>query len=241
MTSASSRRSGSASDRRTGGFVQRFFDVLFSGLAIVVLAPLMLPIMLILRLTGEGEIFYRQTRVGRGGEHFALLKFATMLKDSPNIGPGEITLKEDPRILPFGKFLRKTKLNELPQLINILKGDLSVVGPRPQVPNTFAQYPEAAKQDIGRVRPGLSGIGSIVFRDEERYLDNQEDPHTFYRETIIPYKADLERWYVRNQSLRVYFEVILLTVWVILFPSSRMPWRVWKDLPEPPEALRSAS
>ncbi|BAU57073.1 lipid carrier : UDP-N-acetylgalactosaminyltransferase [Halorhodospira halochloris] len=221
--------------------MQRFFDVLFSGLAIVVLAPLMLPIMLILRLTGEGEIFYRQTRVGRGGEHFALLKFATMLKDSPNIGPGEITLKEDPRILPFGKFLRKTKLNELPQLINILKGDLSVVGPRPQVPNTFAQYPEAAKQDIGRVRPGLSGIGSIVFRDEERYLDNQEDPHTFYRETIIPYKADLERWYVRNQSLRVYFEVILLTVWVILFPSSRMPWRVWKDLPEPPEALRSAS
>ena len=221
--------------------MQRFFDVLFSGLAIVVLAPLMLPIMLILRLTGEGEIFYRQTRVGQGGEHFALLKFATMLKDSPNIGPGEITLKEDPRILPFGKFLRKTKLNELPQLINILKGDLSVVGPRPQVPNTFAQYPEAAKKDIGRVRPGLSGIGSIVFRDEERYLDNQEDPHTFYRRVIIPYKAELERWYVRNQSLRVYFEVILLTIWVILFPSSRMPWRVWKDLPEPPEALRGAS
>ena len=217
--------------------MQRFFDVLFSGLALVVVAPLLLPIMLILRLTGEGEVFYRQARIGLRGEHFELLKFATMLKDSPNIGSGEITLKEDPRILPFGKFLRKTKLNELPQLINILKGDLSVVGPRPQVPNTFAQYPEAAKQDIGEVRPGLSGVGSIVFRDEERYLDAQQDPHAFYRDVIIPYKAELEQWYVRNQSLRVYFEVILLTVWVILFSSSRMPWRVWKDLPELPAAL----
>ena len=217
--------------------MQRFFDIFFSGLAIVVLAPLMLPVILILRLTGEGEIFYRQTRVGQGGTNFAVLKFATMLKDSPSIGAGEITLKEDPRILPFGKFLRKTKLNELPQLINILKGDLSVVGPRPQVPSTFAQYPETAKKDISRVRPGLSGIGSIVFRDEERYLDNQADPHAFYRGVIIPYKAELERWYVRNRTLRNYFLLIALTAWVVVFPASRLIWRVFPDLPRPPAEL----
>ena len=217
--------------------MQRFFDIFFSGLAIVVLAPLMLPVMLILRLTGEGEIFYRQIRVGRGGNNFAVLKFATMLKDSPSIGAGEITLKEDPRILPFGKFLRKTKLNELPQLINILVGDLSVVGPRPQVPNTFAQYPETAKKDISRVPPGLSGIGSIVFRDEERYLDNQADPHAFYREVIIPYKAELERWYVRNRTLRNYFLLIALTAWVVMFPRSGPVWRVFSDLPQPPAEL----
>ena len=217
--------------------MQRFFDIFFSGLAIVVLAPLMLPVMLILRLTGEGEIFYRQIRVGRGGNNFAVLKFATMLKDSPSIGAGEITLKEDPRILPFGKFLRKTKLNELPQLINILVGDLSVVGPRPQVPNTFAQYPKTAKKDISRVPPGLSGIGSIVFRDEERYLDNQADPHAFYREVIIPYKAELERWYVRNRTLRNYFLLIALTAWVVVVPSSGLVWRVFADLPQPPAEL----
>ena len=219
--------------------MQRFFDISFSGLALLVLSPLLLPIMLILRLTGEGEIFYRQARVGQDGRHFGLLKFATMLKESPNIGPGEITLKDDPRVLPFGKFLRKTKLNELPQLINILKGDLSVVGPRPQVPNTFAQYPETARAEIPRVPPGLSGVGSIIFRDEERYLDAQTDPHAFYRDVIIPYKAQLEQWYVRNRSLQMYFEVIFLTVWVILFPSSDLPRRVWPSLPKAPEALRS--
>lgn len=217
--------------------MQRFFDIFLSGLAIVVLAPLMLPVMLILRLTGEGEIFYRQIRVGQGGNNFAVLKFATMLKDSPSIGAGEITLKEDPRILPFGKFLRKTKLNELPQLINIVVGDLSVVGPRPQVPNTFAQYPETAKRDISQVRPGLSGIGSIVFRDEERYLDNQADPHVFYREVIIPYKAELECWYVRNRTLRNYFLLIALTAWVVVFPASRLIWRVFPNLPRPPVEL----
>ena len=156
--------------------MQRFFDVFFSGLAIVVLAPLMLPIMLILRLTGEGEIFYRQARVGQDGRHFGLLKFATMLKESPNIGPGEITLKDDPRVLPFGKFLRKTKLNELPQLINIFRGDMSVIGPRPQTRRCFDAFPPEAQREIVQVRPGLSGVGSIVFRGEEELYADVYDP-----------------------------------------------------------------
>ena len=217
--------------------MQRFFDVLFSGLALIVLAPLLLPVMLALRLTGEGEVFYIQQRVGRYGELFGLYKFATMLKESPNIGPGEITVRNDPRILPFGQFLRKTKLNELPQLINILKGDISVVGPRPMVPSTFAHYEENARKELETVRPGLTGIGSIIFRDEERFLDSSEDPHRFYRETIIPYKTEIERWYIQNQSLKLYFKAIFLTAWVVLFPHSTLPRRVLKGLPEAPPEL----
>jgi len=220
--------------------MQRFFDVVFSALALVVLAPLLVPIVGILRFTGEGEIFYRQQRVGLHGEHFGLLKFATMLKDSPNIGAGEITVKRDPRILPFGQFLRKTKLNELPQLINIFKGDLSVVGPRPMVPSTFAYYPEQAQRELGQVRPGLTGIGSVFFRDEEQFLDGLDDPFPFYRDVIIPYKAELERWYVRHQSLSVYFLLIFLTAWVIPFPRSSLPRRLFPSLPEPPVALSAA-
>lgn len=218
--------------------MQRLFDILFSGVAILVLSPILLPLALALGLTGEGEVFYRQIRVGRGGRHFGLIKFSTMLKNSPNIGAGEITLRNDPRILPLGKFLRKTKLNELPQLINILKGDMSLVGPRPMVPNTFAEYPGQTKDAICSIRPGLTGIGSIVFRDEERYLDRKVDPKAFYRDVIIPHKANLECWYVARQSLGLYFLIIFVTAWVVLFPSSNLASRVFRGLPTLPESLR---
>lgn len=217
--------------------MQRLLDIIFSALALVVLSPLLLPITLVLRFTGEREVFYTQTRIGRGGEPFGILKFATMLRNSPNIGAGEITLVDDPRILPFGRFLRKTKLNELPQLLNILRGDLSLVGPRPMVPNTFAEYPADAREDIESVLPGLTGVGSIIFRDEERFLAGRDNPHAFYREVIIPYKAALEQWYVRRRNLRTYLEVIGLTAWVVLFPNSQMPWRVWPSLPKLPEGF----
>lgn len=217
--------------------MQRSLDIAFSVLTLVVLAPLLVPIIAVLRVTGEGEILYTQRRVGLAGQPFHLLKLATMLKDSPHIGAGEVTLKNDPRVLPFGQFLRKTKLNELPQLINILKGDLSIVGPRPTVPNTFALYPVDAQAELSTVRPGLSGVGSIIFRDEESYLDAQDDPHAFFKDVIIPHKAELEQWYVRNRSLRLYFEVIFLTAWVILFPNSCLPRRVWLSLPPAPDLL----
>ena len=104
--------------------MQRFFDILFSSLAILVLSPLFIPVILILKFSGEGEVFYKQKRVGKSMKEFDLLKFATMLKDSENLGTRDITIANDPRILPFGKILRKTKINELPQLINILFGDI---------------------------------------------------------------------------------------------------------------------
>jgi lipopolysaccharide/colanic/teichoic acid biosynthesis glycosyltransferase len=142
--------------------MQRLFDILFSLGALFVLAPLLIPIGIVLRLTGEGEIFFKQSRVGRSGKLFDLYKFATMLKDSPSIGTGTVTLRDDPRVLPIGKFLRKSKINELPQLLNILMGDMSVVGPRPQTQRCFDAFPQKSQASIVRVRPGLSGVGSII-------------------------------------------------------------------------------
>jgi lipopolysaccharide/colanic/teichoic acid biosynthesis glycosyltransferase len=183
----------------------RFFDIIFCLIALFFLMPLFVPIVVILRFTGEGEIFYRQDRVGRHGTLFALLKFATMLKDSPFIGSGEITVKNDPRVLPFGRFLRKTKINELPQLFNILLGHISVVGPRPMVPNTFLKYSSEAQAELIKVKPGLTGIGSIIFRDEEKFLEGKSDPIKFYDDHIIPYKNKLELWFVQNNSITTYF------------------------------------
>lgn len=218
--------------------MQRFFDILFSGLALLVLSPLFIPIMILLRLTGEGEIFYVQQRVGINGRMFGLLKFATMLKNSPSLGTGTVTVKNDPRVLPMGAFLRKTKINELPQLFNILKGDMSIVGPRPQTQRCFDAFSQDAQADIVKVRPGLSGVGSIFFRDEEDLMHGAVNPAQFYDEVIAPYKGALEKWYVRNATLTNYFLVIFVTAWVVVFPKSRIAWTVFSDLPAPPPELR---
>jgi lipopolysaccharide/colanic/teichoic acid biosynthesis glycosyltransferase len=217
--------------------VKRFLDVVLSFLALVVLAPFLLPVVVILRFTGEGEVFYIQERAGRGGNSFGLYKFATMLKNSPNIGAGEITVRGDPRVLPFGQFLRKTKLNELPQLWNIFIGDMSVVGPRPMVLNTYAHYPEEAREKLNTIRPGLTGIGSIVFRDEERYLADRDEPMEFYREHIIPYKSDLELWFVEHNTLWLYIKIIFVTAWVVVFPSTTKVDRAFDGIPSLPDSL----
>jgi lipopolysaccharide/colanic/teichoic acid biosynthesis glycosyltransferase len=220
--------------------MQRLLDIVLSGLALLILSPLLLPIALALRLTGEGEVFYMQQRVGYGGRLFGLYKFATMLKDSPNLGTGTVTVKDDPRILPMGHFLRKTKLNELPQLLNILKGDMSIIGPRPQTKRCFDAFPPGAQQAIKQVRPGLSGIGSIIFRDEEDLMHGHADAAKFYDEVIAPYKGALEEWYVAHQGLRTYLSSIVITAWVVLFPKSPAMWRVFPTLPAPPAELAGA-
>jgi len=220
--------------------MQRLFDILFSGLALLVLSPLLVPIAILLRLTGEGEIFFLQDRVGRDGKTFALYKFATMLKNSPSIGTGTVTVKNDPRILPAGRFLRKTKINELPQLLNILNGDMSIIGPRPQTRRCFDAFPKHSQENIVKVRPGLSGIGSIVFRDEEEMMHGHEDPNFFYDQVIMPYKGQLEEWYVQNQSMYTYFMLIGLTVWVVLVPGSGAVWTVLGNLPKPGSELAKA-
>ena len=216
----------------------RFFDIFFSGLALIVLSPFLIPVMITLKLTGEHEVFYLQERIGKDGKPFKLIKFATMLKDSPNMGTGTVTVKDDPRILPFGKFLRKTKINELPQLINILKGDMSIIGPRPQTPRCFNAFPKKSQEAIKKVKPGLSGIGSVVFRNEEEILDDASiDRLKYYDEVIAPYKGELEEWFLQNRNLYTYFMLIFLTAWAVINPKTRLHFKVFKDLPRPPKEL----
>ncbi len=223
--------------------VKRIIDVLLAGLALIALSPLLLPIMLLLRLSGEGEIFYRQQRFGRFGRPFGILKFATMLKNSANMPGGDISTRDDPRILPMGHFLRSTKINELPQLINIIRGDMSIIGPRPFTPRIAALFSADHWASVGHLRPGLSGIGSIVFHDEESLLANQTDRLTVYRSAIVPYKAALERWYVAHQSTWLDFKLIFITVGAVLAKGIQ-PARYFPDLPLAPvelEALRRSS
>jgi len=216
----------------------RVFDIFFSLVALLLFFPFCIVIMIILRFTGEGEILYTQSRVGKGGRYFGLLKFATMLKDSPSIGTGDITVKGDPRVLPVGNFLRKTKINEIPQLINILVGDMSFVGPRPQTPKNFEYFPPESRGVILSMRPGLTGIGSIIFRDEETITANSDKPiEECYSKIIGPYKATLEKWYCGRQTVLNYFLLIFVTVWVIFFPRSEIYRRVWPSLPELPSEL----
>lgn len=215
----------------------RFFDILFSLIAIIVLLPFMLPIMVALKLTGEHDIFYGQERVGKGGKTFKLLKFATMLRNSPNLPGGLITQKHDPRMLPLGPFLRKTKINELPQLVNILIGQMSVIGYRPMVPVHHANYSDAVKQKLALIQPGLSGIGSIVFRDEEHILHTVENRDYFHDKVITPYKGQLEAWYVEHRNVGLYFKLIFMTVEAVLNPGSRRWRKAFKDLPPVPAEL----
>lgn len=217
--------------------MQRFFDIIFSGIALIILSPLLLPLMFILRFTGEGEVFFLQSRVGQGRKNFQLYKFATMLKDSPGMGTGTVTIKNDPRVLPVGKLLRKTKINELPQLINIFIGDMSIIGPRPQTKRCFDAFPKIFQNEIIKVPPGLSGIGSIIFRDEENMISSSNNPDKFYDDVIMPYKGSLESWYVSRKDIYSYFILIFLTIGAVLGFNSSIAWRLFKDLPSVPKEL----
>ena len=215
-------------------FSKRSLDIITSLLALVILSPLLLPIVIVLSLSGEGYVFYFQERIGMKRVTFKIIKFATMLKDSTNLGSGSITLAGDWRVTKPGRFLRKTKINELPQILNILKGDISLVGPRPLVKRTFSAYSEEIQSKIYNVKPGLTGIGSIIFRDEESIISSikDEDPHEFYKRIIAPYKGELEMWYQQHNSFFLDLQLIFLTAWVIIFPSSKLYEKWFKDLPK---------
>jgi len=215
---------------------KRFCDIALSSICLLILSPLLIPIIIGLKLTGEGYILYKQERVGFKNKRFNILKFATMLKDSPNMAGGIITTKRDPRITPMGGFLRKSKINELPQLMNIWLGDMSFVGPRPVMPISFDAYPEDVQKVIYNAQPGLTGIGSIVFRDEEELIsavkDKGGDTWDFYKNTIYPFKGKLEQWYQINRGFLTDFKIIIVTAWVILKPQSNIVYNWFKELPE---------
>ena len=217
-------------------FFKRLIDISLSGMGILILSPLLVPVMIILKCTGEHYIFYGQTRIGRGTRKFKIWKFATMLLNSPNMTGGLHTTREDPRVLPFGKFLRKTKINEIPQIFNIFLGDMSIIGPRPLVDRTFAPYPDEVKARIYSVRPGLSGLGSVVFRDEESLItESKLPPDECYAKVIAPYKGALEMYYLDHFGFWTDFKLFFLTAWVVLFPKSDLVGKSFKGLPRSPD------
>ncbi len=222
--------------------MKRLLDIAVSLAALTVLLPFGLIVALILRFTGEGKVWYPQQRVGLHGNLFRVFKFVTMREGSEFTGTKDITVKNDPRVLPIGRLLRKSKINELPQFINVLIGDMSLVGWRPLVPVSFEMYPEDVQKKIVAVKPGLTGVGSIIFRDEEKLLERtKKEFRQCYVEEIAPYKGRLELWYIENQSLWLDLKIIFCTIWVVIFPQSTIYLRLFKGLPEPDPASELAA
>ena len=215
---------------------KRIIDTILTSLVLIALLPFLLIIGIILLLTGEHQVIYFQKRIGKELKPFNIWKFTTMLKDSENLGHGLLTVRKDPRVLPFGKLLRKTKINEIPQLINIVIGDMSIVGPRPLI---YDPYAPGIGEKVYKSRPGLTGIGSIVFRDEEYLLSKTLlDKKEFYENYISPYKGELELWYQKHLSFYTDFMLIFLTAWAIIVPKSNLVFKIFKDLPKKPEELK---
>lgn len=186
--------------------VKRAFDILVSALALLILLPVLLLLGLLVAITSPGGAFFRQVRVGRNGSEFGLLKFRSMRPDSE--AKGQITVGgRDPRITAVGYFLRKSKLDELPQLINVLLGDMSIVGPRPEVPRYVALY-TAEQREVLRVRPGITSAASVAYIDENDLLGRSADPERTYVEEVMPAKLKLDLEYVRTAGLGVDMAII---------------------------------
>lgn len=216
----------------------RLLDIIVSLVALICLSPLFLIVSIILRFSGEGEVLYLQERVGQHRQTFKIVKFATMLKDSANMGSGTITSKNDSRILPVGRILRKTKVNELPQLWNVLVGEMSLIGPRPHAARDLEGVPSEIQAVIMGMKPGLSGVGSIIFRNEEQILANFNEPREFYDNVIAPYKASLEEWYFVRRTIRLNVKLILLTLLVVIYEKPSLINTVLKGIPDPPDRLK---
>ena len=196
--------------------LKRCFDLTLASGALLVLAPVMLLTALWIKMDSRGPVLFRQDRVGLNGKLFAIFKFRTMVADSQSARPSGITIGSDPRITRAGSLLRKYKLDELPQFINVLLGDMSVVGPRPEVPQYVATYPQQTRDQVLSVRPGITDLASIAYRNESELLGRAENPEAFYVQEILPKKLDFCLQYVAAQSLWLDMTIIWRTVLAIL-------------------------
>lgn len=195
--------------------LKRLLDIALSGAALLVLSPLLLAMVVWVKWDSRGPVLFRQQRVGRGGQPFVIYKFRTMRTDSESSGP-QLTVGQDFRITRAGTYLRRTKVDELPQLLNVLRGEMSIVGPRPEVPRYVALYPPAVRDIVLSVRPGITDLASLAFRDESTLLGQSADPEATYVEQIMPIKLGYCIDYVENQSLWLDLQIITRTVWVLL-------------------------
>ncbi|RDH90213.1 MAG: sugar transferase [endosymbiont of Seepiophila jonesi] len=194
---------------------KRLFDLLLTLPGLLLLLPLMAVIALWVRFDSPGPVLFRQQRVGRCGVTFALLKFRSMRVDAEKLGP-KVTVGADPRITRSGQFLRKSKLDELPQLFNVVMGQMSLVGPRPEVPEYVAHYPSEIHDKVLSVPPGITDLASIEFRNENAMLEGADDPVATYLNEIMPIKLDYYVSYVEQRSLWLDLQIIFRTFWVIV-------------------------
>lgn len=195
--------------------LKRLFDFCVSAAGLIILSPALLLIAALIRLDSRGSIFFRQERVGQFGRIFKIHKFRTMIVDAELRGM-QITVGADPRVTKVGAFLRRYKLDELPQLIDVFVGDMSLVGPRPEVPRYVACYPKALRELVLSVRPGITDRASIEFKDENQILGRTTDPHQAYVNEVLPIKLGYYAEYVRNRSLLKDIQIILLTLRAIV-------------------------
>lgn len=193
---------------------KRLFDMLAAACGVLLLAPVLLAIAVWIRLDSPGPALFRQRRVGRHGRMFDIYKFRTMA-DRPDDGR-QLTVGQDPRITRAGRFLRRTKLDELPQLLNVLEGTMSLVGPRPEVPRYVDRYPPAVRETVLSVAPGITDLAAILFKDENDILGRASDPERAYVETILPVKLEYYQRYVRERSFWLDLRILVRTLAAIL-------------------------
>lgn len=198
---------------------QRVLDVVISGLGLVLLSPLILLLSIWIKSDSRGPVLYRGERVGKDGRPFLMYKFRTMVLKADRIGPA-VTYRDDPRITKVGRFLRRTKLDELPQLINVLKGEMSLVGPRPEDPSYVAHY-NAQQREVLRVKPGITGPTQLQYRDEASMLGGDSADEDYLRR-IMPEKVKLDLSYVQNRSLALYIKILWQTAITLLFKDRRV-------------------
>jgi exopolysaccharide biosynthesis polyprenyl glycosylphosphotransferase len=221
--------------------IKRAFDLVIATLGLLLVWPIMLLVAVAIKLDSPGPVFFKQPRVGENARVFTMIKFRSMVVDAEQrqaevmktTDNGVVMHKtaNDPRITRVGHFIRRTSLDEIPQLFNVLKGDMSIVGPRPLMPVSFNLYRDAVKARIYDSKPGMTGIGSIIFRDEERIISLSDDPKKMYAQIVYPYKEKLEMWYLQKASMLTDFKIIFLTAWSIIFPKNQMAHKLFKDLP----------
>ncbi|KXA17703.1 sugar transferase [Fusobacterium nucleatum] len=192
---------------------KRIFDIVISFVGLLILFPFFLIIALLIKIDSKGPVFFKQIRITKGGKEFKIFKYRTMKVGSDKYS--QITVGKDDRITKVGSFLRKYKLDEIPQLINVLIGDMSLVGPRPEVPKYVALYTDEQKE-ILKVRAGITDYASIEFSDENDLLASEEDPEKAYIEKIMPKKIELNKKYLSEISILTDIKIILLTIKKIL-------------------------
>jgi len=201
---------------------KRFLDLLVSAIGLTLLIPLFTVIAVAIRLDDGGPVFFRQARVGRSGCLFDIEKFRSMTPAGKGAG-SNLTVARDPRVTRVGAFLRHSKLDELPQLFNVLLGEMSLVGPRPETPELALHYTAAQRAVMVSVRPGMTDYASLLLRDESAVLARSPDPARFYRERLIPLKCELCAIYLNEIGILTDIRIILATIWSIVFPSAKNP------------------